>query len=340
MMMNDFGVPMSDAELSQQKNPAKAAMQEMLATSGMEMQWVGAVVGAGISVAGGMIGGSRSAAAAREQAEAQNRAMMAKYQYDLDAWDMKKQQLQAQRQDTVDKILLDARNFSKDIAYKDVAAKEKYAYDLQIRNKEQLDSEIRYQRSDDIFTDTTNLNSLSARAAMDAEIGQLQELQAEQSFNENDAYIEMLQEEGKMRAFAASGKSAAKGTQVTMADYGRQMAMLNATMDSNVRNARAALEEIIRDKSSADLTAFAGKMLDPGVLPMPVQPQDLPDIEFELPRILDEFDFGPQPVKGVMASPGAAASAAWGQAIQGMASGVGGAVASTTGKEPFGWKDW
>ena len=163
---------------------------------------------------------------------------------------------------------------------------------------------------------------------------------SEQSFNENDAYIEMLQEEGKMRAFAASGKSAAKGTQVTMADYGRQMAMLNATMDSNVRNARAALEEIIRDKSSADLTAFAGKMLDPGVLPMPVQPQDLPDIEFELPRILDEFDFGPQPVKGVMASPGAAASAAWGQAIQGMASGVGGAVASTTGKEPFGWKDW
>ena len=150
----------------------------------------------------------------------------------------------------------------------------------------------------------------------------------------------MLLNEGKLRARSASGRSARKGYQATMADYGRQIEMLNASDNSQDRNSRAVLMEIIRDKSAADLTAFAGKMLDPGVLPMPVQPQDLPDIEFELPRILDEFDFGPQPVKGVMASPGAAASAAWGQAIQGMASGVGGAVASTTGKEPFGWKDW
>ena len=58
--MNDFGVPMSDAELSQQKNPAKAAMQEMLATSGMEMQWVGAVVGAGISMYSAWKGGQQA----------------------------------------------------------------------------------------------------------------------------------------------------------------------------------------------------------------------------------------------------------------------------------------
>ena len=115
--------------------------------------------------------------------------------------------------------------------------------------------------------------------------------------------------------------------------------MLNATGDSNERNARAALNEIIRDKTSADLTAFASKMLDPGVLPDPIKQEALPAPEFTLPRLLNEFDFGPQPVKGAMASPGAAASMAWGQAIQGIASTVGGAVASTSGGID-GWTDW
>ncbi len=326
MMMNEFGTPMNEAELSMHPNPGKAFIQEQLATSGMESNIVitgGMVAMAGISTLGGIIGGGRSAAAARAQAEAQNRAMMAKYQYDLDAWDMKRQQLQAQRSESIDKILASARNEGKVKAYKDVAALEQFDYNLKIRNKEQTDNEIAFKRSDDIYTDTTSLNSISARSAMDSEIVKLQESEAEARYDRQDAYIEQLQQEGKLRARGASGRSAAKGVQVNMADYGRQMSMLNATMDSNTRNTRAVLDEIIRDKTSADLTAFASKMLDPGVLPDPIKPMPIPEAEFTLPRLLNEFDFGPQPVKGVMASPGAAASQAWGQAIQGIASGIG-----------------
>ena len=110
--------------------------------------------------------------------------------------------------------------------------------------------------------------------------------------------------------------------------------MLNASMDSNDRNARAALNEIIRDKTSADLTAFASKMLDPGVLPMPQKPMDLPELDFELPRLMNEFDFGPQPVKGVMASPGAAAASAWGSSIQGIL----GSAGSIAGDAYDSWK--
>tara|TARA_R100000781_G_scaffold99261_1_gene62868 strand:- start:1397 stop:2419 length:1023 start_codon:yes stop_codon:yes gene_type:complete len=339
MMMNEFGTPMNEAELSMHPNPGKAFIQEQLATSGMEMQWVGAAVGAGIGVVGGIIGGGRSAAAAAEQARAQNKAMMAKYQYDLDAWDMKRQQLQASRGEAVDRILLSARNEGKVRAYKDVAATEQYDYDLKIRNHQQTSNEIAFKRSDDIYNDTTNLNSIASRAAMDSEIIKLEEAHAEMSFDRNDAYIEMIQNEGKLRARGASGRSASKVVSASLADYGRQMGMLNATGDSNERNARAALNEIIRDKTSADLTAFASKMLDPGVLPDPIKQEALPAPEFTLPRLLNEFDFGPQPVKGAMASPGAAASMAWGQAIQGIASTVGGAVASTSGSGIIG-DDW
>ena len=138
--------------------------------------------------------------------------------------------------------------------------------------------------------------------------------------------LRVFKNEGRLRARGASGRSASKSVQATMADYGRQMAMLDETIDSAGRNTRAVLEDIIRDKTSADLTAFASKMLDPGVLPMPLKQRPIPVAEFSLPRILEDYDFGPQPVKGAMASPGAAASMAWGSAIGGIASSIGGAV--------------
>ena len=283
-------------------------------------------VGTAVSVVGGIIGGRKAASAAADQAEQQAKATHARWQYDLDAWDMKKSQLQAQRQEAVDRIMAEARNEGQVRAYKDAAAQDQYDHALKIRNAQQTSNEMAFKRSDDIFRDQTTLNSMSAKAAMDSEIVRLEEGRAEASFNRNDSYIEMLQNEGRLRARAASGRSAVKGMQATMADYGRQMEMLNATQDSNERNAYSALQEIIRDKSSADLTAFASKMLDPGVLPEPIKQRPIPVAEYTLPRVLVDSDFGPQPVRGFMASPGTAADMVWGQTISSIAGAVGGAA--------------
>lgn len=288
-------------------------------------------VGTAVQVVGGIIGGRKAASAAADQAEQQAKATHARWQYDLDAWDMKKSQLQAQRQEAVDRIMAEARNEGQVRAYKDAAAQDQYDHALKIRNAQQTSNEMAFKRSDDIFRDQTTLNSMSAKAAMDSEIVRLEEGRAEASFNRNDSYIEMLQNEGRLRARAASGRSAVKGMQATMADYGRQMEMLNATQDSNERNAYSALKEIIRDKSSADLTAFASKMLDPGVLPEPIKQRPIPVAEYTLPRVLQESDFGPQPVRGFMASPGAAADAVWGQTISSVAGAIGGGLTSYAG---------
>ena len=244
---------------------------------------------------------------------------------------MKKQQLQASRSEQIDRIMMEARNEGKLRAYKDVAAQEQYDYSLKIRNDQQTSNEIAFKRSDDIYNDTMDLNSVAAKASMDSEIIKLEEIGNQSAFDRQESYIESIQNEGRLRARGASGRSASKSVQATMADYGRQMAMLDETMDSAGRNTRAVLEDIIRDKTSADLTAFASKMLDPGVLPMPLKQRPIPVAEFSLPRILEDYDFGPQPVMGAMASPGAAASMAWGSAISGIAGSIGGAVASTTG---------
>ena len=277
-----------------------------------------------VNVGMSLWGGNKAANAAAEQAEAQNKAAHARYQYDLNMWDMKKQQLQANRQEAVDQLMTSARNEGKIVAYKDAANQDQYDRALLIRNMQQAGNEAAYKRSSDIYYDTTDLNQLSAKAAMDSNIVKQEESYDEQAFDRNEAYIEMLQNEGKLRARGATGRSAAKGIQTTMADYGRQMEMLNATLDSGGRNTRAVLEEIIRDKTSADLSAYAARMLDPGVLPMPIKNRPIPVAEFSLPRALQEYDFGPQPVMGAMASPGAAADRVWGSTITSIGSSIGG----------------
>tara|TARA_R100000458_G_scaffold37724_1_gene35164 strand:- start:4363 stop:5262 length:900 start_codon:yes stop_codon:yes gene_type:complete len=288
----------------------------------MPAAWVagaGMVANIGMSI----IGGNRSAAAAAEQARAQNRAMMARYQYDLNMWDMKRSQLQAQRMEAVDNIILQAKNEGKIRAYKDAQAAQQYEYALQIRNSQQASNEAAFERSENIYTKQSDLNFMAAKAAMESNIVQLEETRHEQSFDKNDAYIEMLQAEGALRARGASGRSADKTVQTTMADYGKQIEMLEASYDSAGRNTRGVLEDIIRDKSSADLTAYAQRMLDPGVLPMPIKQAPIPVPEFTLPRVLQDYDFGPQPVKGAMASPGAAAQAVWGQTLTNIGAAIG-----------------
>ena len=57
------------------------------------------------------------------------------------------------------------------------------------------------------------------------------------------------------------------------------------------------------------------KMADPGKLPMPTVPIPSPRTIYQDPEALQEFHFGPPPVKGAMVDSGAAKSAAWGAAI-------------------------
>ena len=288
-------------------------------------------IGAGVSAVGGIIGGRKAASAAADQAEQQAIATQARHQYDLDMWDMKKKQLQAERSEAVDRLMTEARNEGKIRAYKDVANQERYDYDLKIRNAQQAGNEAAYERSEDIYRSQTSLNDVAAKASMDSEIVKLEEGYNERAFDRQESYLDMLEAEGRLRARASSGRSAVKGMQATMGDWGRQMAMLNETAVSADRNLHSVLQNIIRDKSSADLTAYASRMLEPGELPMPLKQRPIPIAEYNLPRVLVESDFGPQPVRGFMASPGAAADMVWGNTITSVAGAVGGAMMTYAG---------
>jgi len=287
-----------------------------------------AIVGGGISLVGGIIGGNKAANAAAAQAERQNEATIRQYGYDVKKWELDKEMIKQNRNHAMEEIRVKALNENRVADYRDATNKAQYDYQLKIRNREQASNVAQFERSEAIYQEQLGLNERSELIARDNEYRQLEEIHTEQAFDKNAAFLDSLVAEGKLRARGVTGRSAMKGYQVTAADFGRQMAQLNEAFSSAGRNTRAVLQEIANDRASADLAANAQRMLDPGVLPKPLQPILTPRTEWVMPRALGEFDFGPKPVLGAMADPSAAAGRVWGSTISSIASGVGSAVTS------------
>ena len=287
---------------------------------------IGAIIGGAlISTAGSLIGGSKAAGAAREQANLQNEATQRQLEYDTEAWEMKKDQLLAQRDYLVQEIELKAEQEGKLAAFRDATNLRQYNYDLQIRNRQQASNEAQFQRSNQIYADQLTLNEQAHVRGREQELAKLAEIEQEAAYDANEAYIESLMAEGAVRARGVTGRTADKLAATTALQYGSKIAMLNAQMVNAAANTDFALDSIGRDRTAADLRAYAAKMLDPGILPMPIEPLPTPQATFIYPRVYQDYDFGPKPVLGAMASPGAAASAAWASSISGIAGTIGGA---------------
>ena len=292
----------------------------------MPAPWLAPIVGGGISLAGSIIGGNKAASAASAQAEKANEAAIRQYGYDLQLWDLNKEMIKANRNQAIEEIAARARNEGREVEYRDAMNKLNYEYQLQIRDRQQASNEAQYKRSENIYSSQLSLNQMSEQTARDNEYRQLEEIHTEQAFDRNQAHLDSLAMEGKLRARGVTGRSAMKGYQVTAADFGRQISQLNEAFSSAGRNTRAVLKEISTDRASADLAANAQRMLDPGILPQPIQPLATPRTEWVMPRALGEFDFGPKPVLGAMADPAAAAGRVWGSTI----SSIAGTLGSTT----------
>ena len=313
--------------------PGNQHLARQIQEAGVEMHIWEVVAGAAINVVGSLIGGNKSASAARKSAQMSNEAAQRQLEYDTKAWDMSKDKLRANREFAVKEVEQRAKNEGKVAAFKDASNLERYNYDMMIRNREQTSLNQQYLRSDDIYNQQITLNALTARAGRENEFRKLQEIGAEAAFDAEEQRIQRLKAQGTAYARGVSGKTTGKIAQSIDADLGRKMAMINESLASAGRNTKAILQEIARDKTSADLAALAQKMLDPGVLPTPIVPFKTPMAEFLYPREIEEFDFGPKPVLGAIKDPGAAANQVWGTTI----SGIAGTVGNALGSLDLGW---
>tara|TARA_R100000329_G_scaffold145619_1_gene131339 strand:+ start:2081 stop:3094 length:1014 start_codon:yes stop_codon:yes gene_type:complete len=323
MMMNDFGTPMNDVEMNMAPLGARRIVDRIKAESGIESQVIGSIIKAGISLVGGIWGANEQKEAAKEQAKILNENADRQFAYDTEVWEMKKLQLEKDHLQAILELETKAGNELKQKEYQDAILAERYNYDLQIREREQESLNAQFERSDEIFNLQIGYNELAEKAAREDERYALEETLAKSRFDDEEIRLQALMDQGAMHAKGLSGVSADKASNAVWAKAGKRLAALNASTVAAGRTSRSVLNEISRDRDTADLAAFASRMLDPGELPMPIAPTPTPLTDWVMPPALEEFDFGPAPVHGAQYSVSAAAQRAWGSSIPSIAASAG-----------------
>tara|TARA_R100000781_G_scaffold16519_1_gene13442 strand:+ start:70 stop:942 length:873 start_codon:yes stop_codon:yes gene_type:complete len=278
--------------------------------------WIAPVLSIGASIYSAWRGSNDK----KDAADAANDAAQRQFEYDTRKWEMGKDKLLANREYAIQQIQSNAANDRKVADFRDAQNLQQYAYQLQIRNTEQASLNAQFGKSNQLYSDQLTLNNLSAEAARVDEYHRDEDIRIEARFNTRDAQLQAIRDEGTLRSRGMKGRSAAKGIQATYADLSRQLDLIDATVDSSGRATLSAIEEISRDHVSANLAAYAQKMLDPGTLPMPITPLPTPVSNIVMPRALGEYDFGPEPVMGAMAT--AQTGQIWGTAISNVAAQV------------------
>ena len=281
----------------------------------MALQFIAPLVGLGLQI----YGGNKQQQAANKAAQAQNEGVEAQYQYDLAAWEMAKESAIAKRNYAVQEIEEKARQEGLIAAHKDAANLQTYNYNLQIRNQQQDLNERMYAKSEDIFVNQLNINAQNERSARMDERRKLREIETENRYQQNEAYIDALEAEGAIRARGQTGNTVDRQKSVAALEAATAMSLLNLSLDNATAASRSAIRAIGTERVVQDLNAYAAKMLDPGVIPEPVQPLPTPQATFLYPRVFEDYDFGPEPIRGAMTSPSAASAQVWGTTIAGLA---------------------
>ena len=317
MMMNDFGTPMTEADINMSANPAKAMLQEQLAT-GMNNDFWGVVAG----VVGSVFGAKKQADAQAQQVQTQNQQTELQYEYDKKKYKNNKKQIKKKHAFAIEQIKMQAKNEKKLAQYKDKTNQKQYNYQLKIVNKQQELQDKMYEKSEKIYEDQLKINALEEMEALRSQYQQLYEIQTENRYQQQDLISDTLIAEGQIRALGQTGNTAAKRSSANALSAGNKMTLLSLSLENATKASALSVRNIRSKKAISDLNAEAKKMLDPGNIPKPPKPIATPTAQYVFPPALKKFDFGPKPIKGAMYSPSAAAGAVWGSAITGIAGSV------------------
>ena len=248
-------------------------------------------IGAGTGVLSAM-GTSRSNRQARKAVEQQ-------YADDLESYEMGTERIKADHQYLIDKIFSEERNFDRNRAHQDQLAFNNYVDQLKINKYQDALDARDYNVSEQLYAGSLALNASEKQLADEAARGKLREAYMSAAFDNEDAIIESLQQSGSALARGITGRSGAKAQQSILAEFGRDQSVLAASLMSAESALQSELRDIDQQYRAANFAAESNRKLPPVARLDPTVPLKTPDMEFLLPRELQEFDFGPEPIKGV-----------------------------------------
>jgi hypothetical protein len=245
-------------------------LEDQLSVSGLEMN-VFAAIGAGVSIIGGIAGAASASSANASAKSAQkkqqkllNKQAKINNKYSEKAHEAEKKDYFAQRE------------FQFDMANR------QFEYDNTIQDYTYLQNVKQYGKSIDQLGTQLVYNSLAAHQAYESTQSQFQELLATQSFAKENLFVERLQNQGAA-AVGQAGRGQTKAQQVTLADEGRNLAVLQAELRSGATQGTRQMRDIGIQKYSSDKNAIANLMLRPERAPKPPAPVMGPEKTFIKP---------------------------------------------------------
>ena len=239
-------------------------------------------VSAGLNFVSGLFGRS-SAKKAKNKEEA---FLKKKYEeYDLPGWEFGKQRLIANRDEQIRGIKLAAANELKLAKFKDENNLRNYQQRLKIANYEHQAKVGQFRKSESLY-------HRSVKEAMDQKQIRDEETRANFAYQNEDRIIESIRLKSDLAATSQTGQSAVSKMQSMIASEGREISILTRNIISADRESRMQLRTFLTQ-------ADAQRMLRPTKAPDPLKPLKTPVSDRILPRALEEFDFGPKPIKGV-----------------------------------------
>ena len=246
----------------------------------MAWQWAAAAVGASL------FSGLSARSSAKKARNAEEAFLQKKYdEYDLPLWNMQKDRLIAQRDEIIRGIELKQKNELKLAAFKDKNNLRNYQHALKIREAK-YQNDLTLKRRSDFFINK------AIDSAVQQEQQEAFQTRQQYAFENEENIVASIQAKGELAVKSQSGRSAVKAAQSQLYDEGRQMAIMVENIVTARKDSRARLNDFLIQQE-------ASRMLQPSRGIAPLKPLATPLAEYELPRELEDFDFGPQPIKGV-----------------------------------------
>ena len=234
-----------------------------------------------------------------EQVEEQNKATKRAYGFDVETW-KHNYGTYVQNRDYQIRQNQESRTFAElSTQWKEKSATDSWEHRKALQDYEHGSNVKQYNLSIANYKKQLGFNNLGASAAYESQMRNYDETQAEQSFQRQQQSLDALIAEGDARARGMVGRSATKLAQAATAEYGRNIAILDESMQSATLQHKANMQKIAVDKFGADLAAEAKKLLEPTRKPDIPEPRDLPRQKILDPPLRVR---GPRPVRGARAT--------------------------------------
>ena len=176
----------------------------------------------------------------------------------------------------------DKENYRRQRDYEWQTAIQSWQYNSEIQDYQYLQTAKQYLSSVENTQQQLTYNSIAAMEAKAQEQASLAEILNSAAFQQEGMLIESLQNEGRAALLQAGG-SRAKAIQSTVAEQGRNAAILSASLVSAGMQSQRNMRDIEMGRYADDLKARNAMMIEPERLPNIPQPIKPPERVFVEP---------------------------------------------------------